>query len=73
MVNKLRSSVQLSVSQVEDQIGRPLTMTITPAPELAFHASNNQKPMVLLQPESMTADQFRQLAKRVAGPYLNVE
>jgi CheY-like chemotaxis protein/MinD-like ATPase involved in chromosome partitioning or flagellar assembly len=73
MVNKLRSSVQLSVSQVEEQIGRPIAMTITPAPELAFHASNNQRPMVLLQPESMTADQFRQLAKKVAEPYLKAE
>jgi CheY-like chemotaxis protein len=73
MVSKLRSSVQLTISEIEQQLGRPITMTFTPAPELAFYASTNQKAMILQQPESMTTRQFNQLAEIITNPHVKVE
>lgn len=73
MVNKLRSNVQLTIPEVQEQLGRVVTGTITSAPELAYHASTNQKAMILQQPESITANQFQQLVEKVARPYLKNE
>jgi nitrogenase subunit NifH len=38
---------------------------VSPALELAQASAEQEKPMILLQPESSTADQFRELAQRV--------
>jgi CheY-like chemotaxis protein/MinD-like ATPase involved in chromosome partitioning or flagellar assembly len=73
IVNKLRSSVQLTISEVQELLGRAVIATITSAPELAYHASTNQKAMVLQQPESLTASQFQQLVEKVARPHLKIE
>lgn len=65
MVNRIRSSIQLTISEVEDQIGRSLVVAFSPNPELAYHASLQGAPMIILQPDSLIAQQFNQLAARV--------
>jgi DNA-binding response OmpR family regulator len=65
LVNRVRSGLQLSWSQVQDQLGRSVAVIFTPAPELAYQATLANKPMVLQQPESLTAQQFNKLAERV--------
>lgn len=66
LVNRIRSGMQLSWSQVQEQLGRNVSVIFTPAPELAYQASINNVPMVIQQPDSLTAQQFTKLAERVA-------
>jgi CheY-like chemotaxis protein/MinD-like ATPase involved in chromosome partitioning or flagellar assembly len=66
LVNRVRSGVQLSWSQVQEQIGKNITVIFTPAPELAYQASVHNVPIAIQQPESLTAQQFRKLAEKVA-------
>jgi CheY-like chemotaxis protein len=66
LVNRIRSGVQLSWSQVQEQIGRNISVIFTPAPELAYQASVHNMPIAIQQPESLTAQQFRKLAEKVA-------
>ncbi|MCI0520107.1 MAG: response regulator [Chloroflexi bacterium] len=66
LVNRVRSGVQLSLSQVQEQLGRSIPDIFTPAPELAYQAAVNGAPMIVLQPDSLTAQQFQKLAARVA-------
>jgi len=65
LVNRIRSSVQLGWSQVQEELGYKITTVFTPAPELAYQASLNNNPLVLQQPESVTANQFEKLADQV--------
>jgi pilus assembly protein CpaE len=65
LVNRVRSGMQLSWSQVQDQLGRPISVIFTPAPDLAYQASLNNIPMVLQQSDSLTAQQFAKLAEKV--------
>lgn len=66
VVNRIRTGMQLSWSQVQEQLGRNISVIFTPAPELAYQASTNNTPMILQQPESLTAQQFTKLAELVA-------
>lgn len=65
LVNRHRSGMQLSWSQVQEQLGRQISVVFTPAPELAYQAANNNLPMIRQQPDSITAQQFSKLAERV--------
>ena len=65
VVNRSRSGMQLSWSQVQEQLGRNIAVIFTPAPELAYQASTNNMPMILQQPESLTSQQFTKLAELV--------
>jgi pilus assembly protein CpaE len=65
LVNRIRSGLQLSWSQVQEQLERSIPVIFTPAPELAYQASLNNVPIVVHQPESLTAQQFAKLAERV--------
>jgi len=66
MVNRFRSSIQLTISEVESQMGRSLAVAFSPNPELAYQASLQGAPMISLQPESLIAQQFDQLAVKIA-------
>jgi CheY-like chemotaxis protein len=66
LVNRVRSGMQLSWSQVQEQLNRNVLVIFTPAPELAYQATIHNVPMVVQQPESLTAQQFSKLAERVA-------
>ncbi len=66
LVNRIRSGVQLSWSQVQEQLGRNISIIFTPAPELAYQATLHNLPIVIQQPDSLTAQQFTKLAEKVA-------
>jgi DNA-binding response OmpR family regulator len=65
LVNRISSSIQLSWTQVQEQIGFPISTVFSPVPDLAYLSSTNQVPMVLQQPESLVADQFHKLADKI--------
>jgi DNA-binding response OmpR family regulator len=66
LINRVRSGVHLSWSQVQEQLGRAISVIFTPAPELAYHASINNKPLVKEQADSLSSQQFVKLAERIA-------
>lgn len=66
LVNRIRSGVQLSWSQVQEQLGRNISVIFTPAPELAYQASEHNLPLIIQQPDSLTSQQFSKLAEKVA-------
>ncbi|MEN8172290.1 MAG: response regulator [Chloroflexota bacterium] len=67
LINRLRSSIQLGWSDVQEILGRKLTAIFTPAPDLAYMANDQSNPMILLQPNSITAEQFKNLASEIAN------
>ena len=65
LVNRVRSSVQMNWSQVQEQLGKKIDTIFTPAPELAFQASISNTPMMVLQAGSITTQQFEKLAASI--------
>ena len=65
LINRQRSGVQLSLEQVENQLERQIDQIFTPVPELAYQSSVTNTPMILRAQDSMTAEQFRDLAKLI--------
>jgi len=66
LVNRIRSSIQLGWSDVQETIGIKLGAIFTPAPDLAYMANAQSNPMILQQPKSITTEQFKKLASDIA-------
>ena len=62
MSNRVRSEVLLSRDRVLENLGYPIAVSLTPAPELFTQAIRMHKPAVFYQKESLTAQQFAKLA-----------
>ncbi|HEX7556828.1 MAG TPA: response regulator [Leptolinea sp.] len=60
-INRARSDIQLTLSQMQEALGMPVTILIPPAPELAYQAATRSVPLSLLQPESLLSQQFTRL------------
>jgi CheY-like chemotaxis protein/MinD-like ATPase involved in chromosome partitioning or flagellar assembly len=66
LINRQRSGVQLSWEQAENELERKIDQIFTPVPELAYQAAVTNTPMVQrADNNSMTADQFRDLAQKI--------
>ncbi|MBN1315400.1 MAG: response regulator [Anaerolineales bacterium] len=65
LVNRGGSSIQLMWKKVESMLGYELASIITPAGELAYQSSVNKTPLIKLQPDGLTAEQFDKLARAV--------
>lgn len=66
LINRQRSGVQLSWEQAENQLERKIDQIFTPVPELAYQAAVTNTPMIQRADDnSMTATQFRDLAKQI--------
>jgi hypothetical protein len=55
----------LNWAQVQDELGYKIATVFTPAPELSYQAAASNQPMVMVQPGSITAQQFDKLAALV--------
>jgi Flp pilus assembly CpaE family ATPase len=62
LINRVRSDVQLSWTQVQEALGQPISQVISPVPELAFQAALRTTPMVQIQPSGLTAQQIGKVA-----------
>lgn len=60
--NRVRSDTQLPAAVVQDKLGYPITVTLTPAPELLTQATRMQTAAILCQPDGSTAQQIFKLA-----------
>jgi DNA-binding response OmpR family regulator len=65
MVNRIRSDTQLTMPQIENQLGQTAVVAITPAPELIFSATRMKTLAIVSRPDSLTAQQFAKLAAAV--------
>ena len=63
LLNRVRSALQMPWREVQRTLGITLAKVITPAPELAFQAAQHHVPMIVHAPDSLTAEQFADLAK----------
>ena len=59
IVNRSPASIQISIQQAEQIVGHKIAGVVSPAAELAYQSHEVGTPMVLLRPESLTADQLR--------------
>jgi pilus assembly protein CpaE len=66
LVNRIRSEMQLSWTQVRELLAKDLAVAFTPAPEITYQAAKINQPLVMQQPESLTAQQFTKLADQIA-------
>jgi MinD-like ATPase involved in chromosome partitioning or flagellar assembly len=64
-VNRIRSDTQLSMSQMEDQLGQAPVVAITPMPELLYSSTRAKTTAIAARPDSLTAQQFMKLAGAV--------
>ena len=67
LVNRLRAGMQLSLGQVQDQLGYNVSAIFPAAPELAYQAQVSTTPIVLRQPDGVVTQQFNNLAERIVG------
>jgi len=65
LINRMRAGMQLPLGEVQDQLGRTVSAIFTAAPELAYQALVNYTPMILRQPDGITAQQFASLAEKI--------
>ncbi len=66
LVNRIRSDIQLSWSQVQEELQERVVVSFTPAPELLYQAAIRNMPAILYQNESLTTRQFGKLANLMA-------
>ena len=59
--NRVPFSVQLSFGEVESRLNLKIATAFSPNRELAYQASIENKPIVMLRPEGLTSQQFSQL------------
>ena len=64
-VNHTRSDMVLSMSDIEEEIKQTVTLGIPPSTELSYQAAMRSIPMVQVQPESLVAQQFMNLAEKI--------
>ncbi len=67
VINRNRTGMQVNWHEVQEKINLKIETVFTPAPDLAFISNAQSKPMILQQPKSITAEQFRKLASEIAN------
>jgi CheY-like chemotaxis protein/MinD-like ATPase involved in chromosome partitioning or flagellar assembly len=60
--SRIRADLTLNVPQVVEILGHDIVQVISPAPELSFTSSQQSVPMVQIQPDGLTAQQYSKLA-----------
>ena len=63
--NRVRSDTQLPATVVQEKLGHPIAVTITPAPELLTQATRMQTAAILCQPDGVMAKQTLKLADQI--------
>jgi pilus assembly protein CpaE len=66
LVTRERTGLAIPWKQVEGDLGIELAGIISPAPEIAQQASRGGNPIVMMQPDSLVADQIHKLTDYIA-------
>ncbi len=62
---RVRSEVQMPLSQAQEKLGHSILSAVTPAPELFLQAMRAQTPAVIFQPTNVTTQQFQKIADTI--------
>jgi pilus assembly protein CpaE len=62
IVNRIRSDTQMNWTAVQDKLGHPVPVAITPAPELIYQAVRMKNITASSDPNSLTGQQFTRMA-----------
>jgi DNA-binding response OmpR family regulator len=62
VVSRIRSDTQMNWAQVEEKLGQPPIVAVTPAPELLYMAERSKTTAIACRPDSLTTQQFAKLA-----------
>jgi len=65
-INRVRSDIQISQSQIEEKIGVLPLLAVPSAPEQAYQAAIHFQPFIKIQPESLPSQQFYRLAEQLS-------
>ena len=65
VVSRIRSDTQLNWTQIEEMLGQPPIVAITPAPELLYMAERTKTTAIACRPDSLTTQQFAKLASAI--------
>jgi DNA-binding response OmpR family regulator len=65
-INRVRADTQLSLIQMQEQLGASISQVIPPAPEIAFQAATRNVPFIQVQIGSAVSVQYQNLAERLA-------
>jgi Flp pilus assembly CpaE family ATPase len=65
IINRSPSSLQVPWQEAEHILEHEMTAIISPAPELAFQASENGVPIVLMQPEATVTSQYAKMVEEL--------
>ncbi len=65
VVNRIRSDTQLTLAQLEKELGQAPLVAITPTPELLYMSVRGKTTAIAARPDSLTAQQFTRLATSV--------
>lgn len=65
LINRMRTDVQFSISQVQDALHTPVLQMVPPVPELAYQASLRNIPLIDVQPEGLLTQQLSKLAEDI--------
>ncbi len=64
-VNRVRADVQLSMMQMQETLGIPVTQVFPPAPEHAFQSANRGIPLMQVQIGGVISHQFLNMAEKL--------
>lgn len=63
--NRIRSDTVIPAAVVQEKLGHPITITVTPAPELLTQAIRMQTAAVLCQPDGIASKQIMKLVDQI--------
>ncbi len=65
LINRIRADIQLTQTQIQEKIKVSPLLSIPSAPEQAYQAAIHFQPLVKIQPDSLTTQQFYRLADQI--------
>ncbi|MEK6256877.1 MAG: response regulator [Chloroflexota bacterium] len=65
MFSRVRMEITVPAAQIQTELGYSFAGILTPSPELAYQATVRQQPLVVHQPDSLTAQQIVKLASKI--------
>jgi pilus assembly protein CpaE len=66
--NRVRFEAQMPWTMVQQGLGHPIAMTLSPAPEVMAAAARRHLPAVLAEPEDVTSQQILKIADEILAP-----
>jgi Flp pilus assembly CpaE family ATPase len=67
LINRTPAAASLNRQDIENTLQHTMICSIPPVPDLAYESAQSGRPMVLIQPRSLVAQQIRLIIQTVVG------